>query len=73
MLVLSRLLGESIYLFLEDGRRVDIKLLNFTTKYGVPESIIGIEAPKSILIMREEVFKRAMEDQDDEEYDIGHD
>lgn len=56
MLVLSREVGESITLFLEDGRRVELKLLAIKHKRAA-EASIGIEAPRGITILRNELLE----------------
>ena len=55
MLILSRLIGESVLLFLEDGTTVEIKLLGYKRFKGQEASIIGVDAPKNIKILRTEL------------------
>jgi len=52
MLVLSRKEGESIILKTATGEIVTITL----TKYRGAETIVGIEAPKNIKILRSELL-----------------
>jgi len=53
MLCLSRLTGESIDLMLEDGREVKVLLVGID--YARHVCRIGIEAPKTIRIIRTEI------------------
>jgi carbon storage regulator len=52
MLILSRKPGENIRLFLEDGREITIEVLSV----GSRAVRIGIDAPKSINIVRGELL-----------------
>jgi len=52
MLILSRKEGESIILNLPDGEQVRICL----TQYNGDQTRVGIEAPLSIQILREELI-----------------
>lgn len=54
MLKLSRKLHEKIKLILEDGREILIEV----TMLKRSRTIIGIEAPKSIKIIRTELLER---------------
>lgn len=53
MLVLSRMIGQGVTLSLPSGETVKLKVLN----YKGPHTQIGIIAPQSILILRDELAK----------------
>ena len=57
MLILSRLTGESVYLFTEDGTKIEIKHLGYKNYKGTQATIMGINAPKSVKILREELLE----------------
>lgn len=54
MLVLERKKGESIVLDLGDGKKITVKVCEIQGYY---KTRIGIEAPRDIEIMREELIK----------------
>lgn len=55
MLTLSQHPGESVYITLPDGTRIDVKVLKVLPGDRV---IIGYEAPKAIVIDREKIWRR---------------
>lgn len=55
MLVLSREIGTSITLRLEDGRTIEIKLLSIKEK----RARVGITAPATVNIVRSEIDGKA--------------
>lgn len=55
MLILTRKSGESFSLYLEDGRTITIKMLEVYQHYNKPIAKIGIEAPRTICVLREEI------------------
>ena len=59
MLILNRGAGQSFVLFLEDGREIDINILDIIGKNN-KFAKIGIDAPKSIKIARDELIRQAM-------------
>lgn len=59
MLVLTRRSGESIFFILEDGR--EIQMLILEQKQG--QCRIGISAPQTIKILREEVKIRSLQNE----------
>lgn len=58
MLVLSRIPGEEITLFLESGERITVKLLNIKNRLHSSEAIIAIKAPQNVTILRNELLDR---------------
>jgi carbon storage regulator CsrA len=58
MLVLTRKIGQMIIITLEDGREIEVLLLELKSGNGQKEATIGIEADKSIKIMRREIIDR---------------
>lgn len=56
MLVLSRYIGESITLILEDGQIIKVNLLNIKESRNYPSALIGIDADRSIKILRDELL-----------------
>lgn len=56
MLVLTRYIGESITLILEDGQTIKINLLNIKLSRSYPAALIGIDADRSIKILRDELL-----------------
>ena len=63
MLILSRFENQSFYLFLEDGTEIQIKLLDIFNSYSHSVAKIGIQAPKNVNIVREELIQRALEEE----------
>jgi carbon storage regulator CsrA len=57
MLVLSRTIGQGITLSLPSGEMVKFKVLT----YKGPHTQVGIIAPKSILILRDELIDKNKE------------
>jgi sRNA-binding carbon storage regulator CsrA len=58
MLALTRKIGQMIIITLEDGREIELILLELKVRNGQKEATIGIEADKSIKIMRREIVDR---------------
>ncbi len=58
MLVLTRRIGESIYQILPDGSLSKMQILGVKGN----QVRLGIEAPKSVAIHREEVFWRILDE-----------
>ena len=56
MLILTRRPGQNIKLRLEDGREITISLLGINNGEWNRLAKIGIEAPKTINIVREELL-----------------
>jgi carbon storage regulator CsrA len=54
MLVLSRMVGQGVTLNLPNGETVKLKILT----YKGPHTQIGIIAPKSVIILRDELVKQ---------------
>jgi carbon storage regulator CsrA len=61
MLILNRYAGQSITIYLEDGREIDIKVLDIIGKNN-KFAKIGIDAAKSIKIIRDELITQEMQD-----------
>lgn len=56
MLVLSRKVGESIQLYMKDGRIVDVTVTDIRGPMGSrPVCRLGITAPDDVVILRSEV------------------
>lgn len=65
MLILTRFIGQSFNIYLEDGSYIEIKVLdNQATPVG-RFSRIGIEAPKSLNIVRTELLRRKRKTKDE--------
>lgn len=58
MLILSRFIGQSFHVYLENGETITIKLLDSQCSPYGRSSIIGIEAPKKYNIVRTELLRR---------------
>lgn len=70
MLVLTRFIGQSFDIFLEDGTEICIKVLdNQASPFG-RFSKIGIEAPKTINIVRTELTRKKKVLTQDEPIDL---
>ena len=62
MLILTRFVGQSFNIYLEDGSFINIKILdNQPSPYG-RLSKIGIDAPRNLNIVRTELVKRESDD-----------
>lgn len=65
MLILTRKPGENICIFLEDGREILIRVMpNRDKPYNRSSIKVGIDAPKSINIVREELLVVQLEDEE---------
>lgn len=58
MLVLTRFIGQSFNIFLEDGTEISIKVLDNQASPLGRFSKIGIDAPKKLSIVRTELIKK---------------
>ena len=57
MLILSRRLDESLILTTDDGLHIEIKVIDFShTPHGNHKVQLGINADKSVKILREELI-----------------
>jgi sRNA-binding carbon storage regulator CsrA len=66
MLILTRFIGQSFNIYLEDGSCIEIKVLdNQSTPVG-RFSRIGIEAPRTLNIVRTELLRRGRRRQDED-------
>lgn len=57
MLVLNRFAKQSFYMFLEDGTRIQICLLDVCRSNFGKAARIGIDAPQHVHIVREELLQ----------------
>lgn len=56
MLYLTRKKGETIYAFLEDGRNIEINIMDIGNFYSDIAVKIGINAPKEVKLVRQELL-----------------
>ncbi len=56
MLYLTRKKGETIYAFLEDGRNIEINIMEIGNFYDNSAVKIGINAPRDIKLIRQELL-----------------
>lgn len=81
MLILSRFKNQSFFMFLEDGTKIEVKVLDIFRSNCGKVVKIGINAPQSINIVRKEILgrvrSREIEDElmecDDEEIPYDYD
>lgn len=63
MLILTRHPGQNICIFLEDGREIQVSILEVIDQEFDYTVRVGIEAPKTITILREELVGQKSYDQ----------
>jgi carbon storage regulator CsrA len=63
MLILHRYAGQSFVLYLEDGREINITILDIIGKNN-KFSRVGIDAPRTIKIIRDELIRQEIQSGD---------
>lgn len=61
MLILTRRVGEKLYIICPDGSRIEVMI---TKNVGDRRYRVGVTAPKSYTILREEILERETNEED---------
>jgi carbon storage regulator CsrA len=67
MLILTRYVSEGIIFNLEDGKMIELKILDIEINNKSKQVKIGLDAPKNINIVRDELTRRISKSVSDED------